>query len=68
MAQEAPIQNGQGQGVMARYRPQRSWRPTLSLVPATVEATGNYRALDTGPVRGHRTPIMWPPLVMRSPR
>jgi len=48
---------------MARYRPQRLRRPTLSLTPATVEATMNYRALDVGPVHGMRTPFQWPPLV-----
>ena len=51
---------------MARYRPQRSWRPTLSLAVPPIEATANYRALDFGPVRGPRTPIQWPPLVRSS--
>ena len=59
LAQEAQAEDT----LMARYRPHRFRLPTLSLVPLTIEATANYRALDVGSVRGHRTPIMWPPTV-----
>ncbi len=48
---------------MARYRPQPRRRPVAAPAPANVTETANFRALDVGPVNGHRTPILWPPLV-----